>query len=87
MARENWALIDGFAVSRAMPPLSSLPQDRFDNFIYYWATRNAGHEQVEDFNRKLWMPPRGEVVTHAESPWSPENETSAFQAFKAQVNA
>jgi hypothetical protein len=55
------------------------------NLIYYWATRNAQDEQtLAKFDRKLWMPPKGEEAP-AESPWSAENETSAFKALKAAL--
>src|SRR3546814_13725564 len=62
-----------------------LPIDRLLNLVYFWATRNAQDEQtLAKFDRKLWMPPKGEEPP-AESPWSAANETSAFQAFKAQI--
>src|SRR3546814_6036105 len=55
------------------------------NLIYYWATRNAQDEAaLAKFDRKLWMPPKGEEAP-AESPWSAQNETDAFKAFKAQI--
>lgn len=55
------------------------------NLIYYWATRNAQDEAtLAKFDRKLWMPPKGEEAP-AESPWSAANETSAFKALKAAL--
>lgn len=84
LASENWPTLEGWATSRNTD-IAALPIDRLLNLIYYWATRNAQDENaLAKFDRKLWMPPKGEEPP-PESPWSAANETSAFQAFKAQV--
>lgn len=84
LASENWPTLEGWATSRNTD-IAALPIDRLLNLIYYWATRNAQDENaLAKFDRKLWMPPKGEEPP-PESPWSSANETSAFQAFKAQV--
>lgn len=68
-----------------MPPLDELPIDRFCNFIWYMMTKNADEREREKIKSRLWMPPRGEVVEHPNSPWSRENETNALAAFKSQA--
>lgn len=84
LASDNWSTLDGWAASRNTD-LMSLPIDRMLNLVYFWATKNAENEQdLAKFDRKLWMPPKG-VVPPPESPWSSANETSAFKAFKAQI--
>lgn len=84
LASENWPTLEGWATSRNTD-LMDLPIDRLLNLVYFWATRNAPDEQtLAKFDRKLWMPPKGEEAP-AESPWSAANETSAFQAFKQQI--
>lgn len=84
LASENWPTLEGWATSRNTD-LMSLPIDRLLNLIYFWATRNAQDENaLSKFDRKLWMPPKGEEPPE-ESPWSAANETSAFAAFKAQI--
>lgn len=63
-----------------------LPLDRFCNFIWWWATRNATDEQeIDKLRAQLWRPPPG-VAPHPDSPWAPEAEAQAFAAFKAQVS-
>ncbi len=84
LASENWSTLEGWATSRNTD-LAELRIDRMLNLIYYWATRNADTEQtLAKFNRKLWMPPKGEEAPK-ESPWSAANETSAFKALKAAL--
>src|SRR3546814_14011046 len=47
--------------------------------------RNAQDEaSLAKFDLKLLMPPKGEEAP-TESPWSAQNETDAFKAFKAQI--
>lgn len=82
MALESWAVLDGYAVSHGMPHLLDLPLDRFANYVYWMATKNLDEQGIEKFRAKLWRPPRGEAPAPG-SPWSPEAETSAFQALKA----
>lgn len=60
--------------------------DRFCNFVWWWITRNASEaKDVDKVRARLWRPPAGEAVTHSQSPWSSDNETRAFAAFKAQT--
>lgn len=85
LASVHWVSLDGFAASRNMGSLTSLPQDRFDNFVYWWFTKDASSEQLEKFRAELYQPPKGEVVTDTSSPWHPENETNALAELKAQM--
>lgn len=83
LAKHHWHKIDGSSVE---DPLD-LPPDRFFNRIYWWATKDAyDQKELDKFERQLWRPPKG-VRAPAGSPWSPEAETQAFQAFSAQFNA
>src|SRR3546814_12916525 len=73
LASENWPTLEGWATSRSTD-IAELPIDRMLNLIYYWATRNAQDEAaLAKFDRKLWMPPKGEEAP-AESPWSAQTE-------------
>lgn len=65
-----------------MRDLRTLSASDFLDFAWYLLTRNGSPESVEKFRRTLWMPPKG-VAPDPRSPWSPENETKAFQAVKA----
>lgn len=84
---ENWRPLDGWAVSRNMPPLDEMELRRFCNLVYWWATKDAENDAaVKRFEARLWQPPKG-VAPAPGSPWSPEAENAAFGAFKAAVNA
>lgn len=82
IALDNWASLDGFAVARNMPDLRTLPQERFDNFVWWWATRNADEKQLMKFKTDVWRPPKGVTVAEKESPWHPDNETAALASFQ-----
>ena len=82
VATAQWADVDGWAVSKNIPRLESLPLDRFAHLVWFWATRNAEEKDVTKFRTRLWMPPKGEAADKR-GPWSPEAETSAFKALKA----
>jgi hypothetical protein len=88
LAQSAWATFDGWCASRDIDPLE-LPPDRFCNLTYYWATRNASSEaDLGKFDRRLWLPDKEETQAKGvpkESPWSAENETSAFKALKAAL--
>lgn len=71
-------------MAHGIPPLGSLPLDRFCNLVYYWFTRNADSKDLAKFRNRLWVPPVGQVPT-ARSPWSPQAESSAFGALKAAL--
>lgn len=68
-----------------MADLRTLPLDRFSNFVYYMATRNASATDVEKFRAKLWRPPAGEKVIDSRSPWAPENEKRGFASLKLSL--
>ncbi len=79
-----WPSFDGWLASRSIDPFD-LDIDRFLNLIYHWLVKDAQEQsEIDRFNIRLWVPPKGEVPTSG--PWSPENETKAFAAFSAQVN-
>lgn len=85
IAAEHWETLDGYCVAHNVPDLREMELDRFCNFVWWWATRNAQDQQeIEKLRAQLWRPPPGQVP-HPESPWSPENESKAFSSFKAQV--
>jgi len=69
-----------------MPDLRELPLDRFCNYVYWMATREASSVDIEKFRARLWRPPPGKAAD-ARSPWSKENETGAFQALKAGLGS
>lgn len=60
-----------------------LPEDRLLNLVYFLATDGAEPVEVAKWEAKLWLPPKGEVVT--QGPWSAEAETQAFKSFVSQV--
>jgi len=63
-----------------------MPLGRFCSFMWWYCTRNASQQDIDKFRTRLWQPVQGEVIP-ANSPWSAENETKAFQALKAQTGA
>jgi hypothetical protein len=65
--------------------LRVLPLDRFCNFVWWAVTHEGAENEVQRFRARLWMPPPGTVVIPAKSPWSAENEMSAFGALRAQL--
>lgn len=80
IAVEHWKDIDGFSVAHNMGRLSEMPLDRFTNFIWWWATKEADSKDREKFERRLYMPPKG--VAPTTGPWSAEAETAAFGALR-----
>lgn len=85
VAADNWASLDGLAVSLGLPDLRKLRVDRFCNFIWWWLTRNAAEQQeIDKMRATLWRPPAG-VAPDPRSPWAPQAETSSFDALKAGV--
>ena len=84
-ALQNWAELDGYAVSQNMPPLTDLPLDRFSNFIIWYCLRNADEKERAKFDQQLYRPPPGKTAT--KGPWTAEAETAAFAAAKAALTA
>ena len=83
IALDNWRYLDGYAVAHNLPRPDALPLDRFCHFVWFMSTRNAEkREEIDRFERQLWLPPPGEV---GRGPWAPEAETAAFGAFRAAV--
>lgn len=80
-----WSQFDGQMAMRNVDPLE-LDFDRYLNLVYAWYTDGMDEAQIAKFDARLWMPPKGAPIPK-ESPWSPENETAAFAAFKASVNS
>lgn len=78
-ADDLWVELDG----NADTDLLRLPFDRFLNRIYAHLIRGKDPLAVQRFNTRLWMPPPGVVATRG--PWSPEEETQAFQSVRAAL--
>lgn len=88
LALSEWDTLDGFATSRNMPELADLSLSRLCSFVYWYATNGRDQKDVDKFRNQLWRPPAGSVEPIPdESPWSADNETRAFAAFKAQAVA
>lgn len=83
LAFENLADIDGYAVGHGTN-IYDLGLEQFCNFVWWMFTRNMTEQETTKFRARLWQPPKG-VAPAPQSPWSPENERAAFQAFKAQT--
>lgn len=82
---EKWQDMDGFAVAHNMPNLQDLELGRVCNFVYWRVVDGiTDSAAIDKFRARLWQPPRG-VVADPRSPWSPENEQSAFKAAKAML--
>lgn len=77
--------MDGHAVGHGLGDLRDLPLDRFCNFIWWLFTHRGSESDKNKFRARLWMPPKGQVVTDPRSPWAPENESKAFASLKAGV--
>jgi hypothetical protein len=52
------------------------------NYVWYMLIRHADTNEQAKLRAKLWLPPKG-VEIPPESPWSAENEMSAFNALRA----
>lgn len=85
LIKNEWSAFDGLLASQDVDPML-LPFDRFLNTVHWWATKEATQESLTRFERRLWMPPKGEAPAPG-SPWSPEAETAAFASLAAQVGA
>lgn len=79
---ERWEDFDGYGVGHGFDPADlSLP--RLCNFTWWWVTSgDVDPKEVEKFRTRLWRPLPGMEVSHAQSPWSAENENKAFQSLK-----
>lgn len=53
--------------------------------MWWYYTREREQADVDKFRARIWRPPPRTTVIDARSPWSVENETKAFAAFKAQA--
>ena len=82
IANEYMMTLDGFAVSRNMPPLGELPLGRFCAFVWWFFTKDSEQKEIDKFRSRLWIPPVGEV---AQGPWSADAESKAFSAFSSSV--
>lgn len=80
IAVESEKQIDGWAVAHNMPDLEDIPLRRLCNFIWWFVTRNAEKQaDVDKFERRLWMPPPGEVGM---GPWAAEAEQAGLLSLK-----
>lgn len=76
--------LDGYAIANGGGNPWQLPLRRTLSFIYHMVTRNGDEKGIAKFHASLWKPPKG-VAADRRSPWSPENETKAFNAVKAMI--
>ena len=67
-----------------MPNLRRAPWGRFQNFVWWWLTRNAEQADVQKMKARLWIPPKGE---EPKGVWSPEAETDAFNALQRSLSS
>lgn len=77
--------MDGHAVGNGLGDLKELPLGRFTNFIWWLWTHRGDEKDRAKFRARLWLPPKGQEVTDARSPWSPEAEGKAFAGLKASL--
>lgn len=82
LAARHWDSFEGWC--RPLDPWD-LPAHRLLSYIYHWATEAADEESRAKFDRQLTMPPPGEAP-EPDSPWSPEQETAAFQGLASALN-
>jgi hypothetical protein len=82
LADQHWVTLDGQTAMSGID-LLALPLDRFLNSVYHYATDGGDAAALRRFDTQLWMPPPGVEATRG--PWSPEAETSTFQAVKAAL--
>lgn len=81
VALDHWADLDGWAVSKNLPHLPTLPLSRFANLVWFWVMSHSEDEKAANkFKTQLWRPPPG--VVPEKGPWSAEAETSAFKSLK-----
>ena len=85
VAVDQWRDLDGYAVAHNMGRLSEMPLDRFTNFVWWWATREADQKERDRFERRLYQPPKG--YAPKVGPWSAEAETNAFASLRQSLNA
>lgn len=78
----NWTVIDGRAALAGVDPVE-LPLDRLCNLAEWLATEGAEQREVELWQRRLWMPPKGVVAR--EGLWSVEAETAAFKQLVSET--
>lgn len=77
----HWTRFNGWAVSQGIDILD-LPLDALLDLTYYWLTKDAGEEDVEKLDSRLWMPPvKAKAKTVTNSPWSDEATQASLAAF------
>ena len=80
--------LDGHMIGHGSPfSLGDLPIDRMIAYVWWFFTREASDEERKKFEAKLWMPPTKDTPIPKQSPWSAENEMSAFSALKKETGA
>lgn len=83
VAVERWDDLDGWAVSKNLPNLGTLPLERFTHMMWFWLTDGGEQKDIDKLRAQLWRPPPGVIPTRG--PWSPEAETASFMALKRSV--
>ena len=87
-ALAQYEAIDGYATGHGMKDIRLLALDRFCNFVWWLATRNANEQEQAKMRAQLWRPPppppgKAPERIDPRSPWSAENEAKALAGLKA----
>lgn len=88
LAEEYRSDLDGYRIGHgAETRLLDLSVDFVCDFVWWYFTREADADERAKFERDLWMPPTKRTAIPKQSPWSAENEMSAFAALRAETGA
>lgn len=70
--------------------LGDLDVDALCSYVWWYFTREADQDERAKFEARIWRPDTAEAQTKPipkESPWSAENEMSAFAALKKETGS
>lgn len=84
--RQGWESFDGYSVAHNMPDLRTIDLGRLCNFVYWKVTDGGDEKEIDKFRGRLWRPPHGEEPD-SRSPWSAENEMTAFRQARQALGA
>lgn len=57
------------------------------SYVWWYFTKDVEEAERTKFEARIWIPPKTADPIPAKSPWSAENEMSAFAALKAETGA